>query len=233
MVNRSLLARLEAEAAEEVGDVKRRIERRDMEREVVRARILRRCWDAMATKPATVCAVRSSARVHNFPITHASRMTRVAAKLLLLRKAEAAQRKHLGLDDWSAKLRTAEVPPDIAGATAATGPAAPMQPAPSLASAITAVGLPNGPAHAHSGVELPAAAVAASGSSEGEGDDDRAVVKGSEDCMAGMRDEGDGMQGIMYAPMDLLARSRRVIQVYLLALRVVGGWQRCLWWCRR
>ena len=97
-----------------------------------------------------------------------------------------------------------------------------MQPAPSLASAITAVGLPNGPAHAHSGVELPAAAVAASGSSEGEGDDDRAVVKGSEDCMAGMRDEGDGMQGIMYAPMDLLARSRRVIQVYLLALRVVG-----------
>lgn len=225
IVNRGLFERKVAEQAEAVNVVVERQRGEGLRMDVIRERVLEHCWHSAATKPAVVAAIRAPIRVTNFPIPKESRMGRLASKVLLLRQAEMRQRAHLGLAEWSACLTTAAPVGQSAGADAAASGQAPAgggSGGVSSGQAAATGGGQKGGAAAGGAKGAAAGSGAGGGSGQGSESNELQCATLTEGWAAGACQDS-GMEGVLYDPLDLVPRSRRVVQVYLLYLRAAAA----------
>jgi len=214
VVDLAQMRRREREADEAVAAVREAQRREALRLGVLRDRVLDQCWHSLEVKPAVLAAIKSGAEVHNFPVPREGRMGRLASKLLLLRQAEQRQRRHLVEVEWSEKLQSGGARGLQRGDTLHPTLSSMTSVGASFSAAVADVKAAGAGA---GGGKDPAAAEGAA--AEGAAEAAESEGCGTEEWAAGIP-PSHGKDAVLYSPLDLLARSRRVVQVYLLHRRV-------------
>ena len=224
-VHTGLLSKLEADMETEGNRMRAQRDAEALDREVIRDRIVTTCWDGLKTKPAVVVGMAGGGKVgvQNLAVGADSASTHLARKVALLRRCELTLEKKglLGRTRRSARLRTVASPPAPEGLETSGGGGGEAKDADEKKekkasdSGDGKDGEKGGDANEEEEVEMfpkEDSEMAAAGLTKSAG--------GSAQLLLSRRDKQDEeIESLLYAPTDLLSRSRRVMQVYLLSLQ--------------